>query len=159
MGNLLKGYYDIKKSLRWARSNNNPNYNGGGNARETVRYAHGYKWFGVANLNVEVSLDSFGIACKCINLEDFKYECYAPDPEFEDCCINFTTTEEYIEETLVRNDQLSDFLVKSGISMVDFKLIEITEKLYYLCDYYDIIEFLGLGEIDAIPKEDINLET
>ncbi len=153
----LDGYRQVKNSLRWARSDDNPEYNGGGNARQIVRYAHGYKWFGEEGMSAQESLENDGIACKCIDLEEFKYECYAPDPEFDDCCVHFITTEGYIEESLTKNENLADFLIKSRISMVEFKLMDIIYKLWYICRYYDIVEFLELGNIDAIPIEDIVL--
>ena len=120
--------------------------------RSVTISAHNYEWFGLCP-NVIDSVKQFRIAAKCVNLPEFRYQCYAPDPEYDDCCIYFEITDEIIEKLVKSSPQLKDFLLQSHITLVDFELMEITDKLHYLSNFFDIIDLLGLSvdESEAIP--------
>ena len=62
-----------------------------------------------------------------------------------------------IISTLTKRVDLIQFLEYKDISLRDFKLLEITDKLLFLCDYYDIYVFLGLDD-DLFEKSDIILQ-
>ena len=52
------------------------------------------KWFGLKGLSAKDSLAQYGIAVRKMGVD---YECYAPDPDEDDCSIYFTTTGRYID--------------------------------------------------------------
>ena len=133
-----------------AKKNNQP-------TRSVTRSAHDYEWFGLDIFDAIESIEKFRIAALCLSLEDLKFKCYAPDPEYDDCCICFIATEEELEIAIKRSPQLRDFLAQAGTTLVDFSLAEITDKLFYLTNFFDIIELLGLGEeeSEAILIEDV----
>ncbi len=56
---------------------------------------HDYKWFGLKGMTAKESLEQYGIAARCLSVGG-EYECYAPDPDEEDCSIYFVTTESYL---------------------------------------------------------------
>ena len=130
--------------------------NNSGPRRSVIRGAHNYEWFGLF-YNAEESIKYYKIAAKCIDLEEQKYKCYAPDPDYDDCCICFETTEENLEQRLKSHPRLKDFIIERHISLVDFMLMEIPEKIYHLSNYFDLVEFLDLEgeESDAIPIEHV----
>lgn len=123
---------------------------------QVVRSAHGYKWFGLWG-TAEDSLKKYGIAARCIDLEKFEYECYAPDPDEDDCSIYFITTEGYIEEKVRKSPQLSSFLIRQNVSMKEFLLMEITDKVYAVCLFFNIIELLDLQIDETFERDSIEL--
>lgn len=123
-----------------------------------ARSAHGYKWFGIKNQIAEKSLFQYGIAARCLDLEKFEYECYAPDPDEDNCSIYFITTEDYIEEHLEESSQLPSFTKETNVSLREFKLMEITDKLLLICDYFDVIDFLELDIDECIETDSIILD-
>lgn len=120
--------------------------------------AHDYKWFGLKGLNAKDSLAQYGIAARCLNVENFEYECYAPDPEEENCSFYFVTTEGYIEEHLQNSKQLAKFMLKKSVSLSEFKLLDITEKIHLLCDFCNIIDFLELSIDESYERDRIVLD-
>lgn len=116
---------------------------------------HDNKWFGLKGLNAKDSLAQYGIAARSIGAE---YECYAPDPDEEDCSIYFVTAEYDIVEHLQNSSQLAKFIYEKGVTLSDFKLLEITEKLYLLCDFFNIIDFLELNIDECYEREMIDLD-
>lgn len=120
--------------------------------------AHDYKWFGLKGLNAKDSLAQYGIAARCLNVENFEYECYAPDPEEEDCSFYFVTTEGYIEEHLQNSKQLAMFMLEKSVSLSEFKLLDITEKIHLLCDFCNIIDFLELSIDESYERDRIVLD-
>lgn len=125
---------------------------------QVVRSAHYYKWFGLYGLKAKDSLSQYGIAARCLDLEKFEYECYAPDPDEDDCSIYFITTEDYIEEHLQKSPQLSLFFKDTNVSLREFKLMEITDKLHLICNNFDIIKFLELDIDECFEKDSIKLD-
>lgn len=123
---------------------------------QVVRSAHGYKWFGLWG-TAEDSLKKYGIAARCIDLERFEYECYAPDPDEDDCSIYFVTTEGYMEEKVRKSPLLSSFLIRLNISMKEFLLMEITDKVYAVCHFFDIIDLLDLQIDETFERDSIEL--
>lgn len=124
------------------------------------RSAHGYKWFGVNGVDYMISLKKYGIVAKCINLFFGDYICYVPveiDDYDGDCLAEIETSDDDIVSTLSKRQDLMAFLEYKDISLRDFKLLEITDKLFYLCDYYDIYDFLGLDE-ELYEKNDVILK-
>ena len=119
--------------------------------------AHDYKWFGLKGLKAKDSLVQYGIAARCLNVERFEYECYAPDPDEEDCSFFFITTEGYIEEHLQKSPKLAKFMLEKNVSLNDFKMLEITEKLHLLCDFFNIIDFLELSIDECYERDMIEL--
>lgn len=123
---------------------------------QKMRYAHGYKWFGIDGLPAITSIRRFRIAVKCKNLTYFEYECYAPDPEYDDCCIHFSFMEDDLDKIIKHRADLVDFLASCSLSLVEFMLSEIEDKLLYISQFYDIIELLGLDEdTEAIFARDL----
>lgn len=125
-----------------------------------TRSAHRYKWFGANGEDYMTSLEEYGIAAKCIDLYFGEYRCYIPvevDGYDEDYLAEIETTDETIISTLTKRIDLIQFLEYKDISLRDFKLLEITDKLLLLCDYYDIYDFLGLDD-DIFEKSDIILQ-
>lgn len=153
-GDVKSNSSRIERDLRIiqarAKKNNQP-------TRTVTRYAHNYEWFGLDVFDAVESIERFRIAALCLSLENLKFKCYAPDPEYDDCCICFSTTEEELEIAVKKSSLLRDFLAQAGTTLVDFSLAEITDKLFYLSNFFDIIELLGLGEeeSEAIPIEDV----
>lgn len=125
---------------------------------KVVRYAYDYKWFGVFGLTAKESLKEYGIAARCINLEKFEYECYAPDPDEEDCSIYFITTEGDIEEQLRKHRGLSTFLLQHNLYWKQFLLMDITEKIYVTSLHFDLIDLLGLDVDETFVRSEIELE-
>lgn len=122
-----------------------------------VRSAHHYKWFGLYGLKAKESLSQYGIAARCLDLEKFEYECYAPDPDEDDCSIYFITTEEYIEEHLQKSPQLASFVIDTNVSLREFKLMDITDKLLLICNTFDVIKFLELDIDECYERDSIEL--
>ena len=125
---------------------------------QVVRSAHYYKWFGLYGLKAKDSLSQYGIAARCLDLEKFEYECYAPDPDEDDCSIYFITTEDYIEEHLQKSPQLFLFFKDTNVSLREFKLMEITDKLHLICNNFDIINFLELDIDECFERDSIILD-
>ncbi len=123
---------------------------------QVVRSAHGYKWFGLCGTAMD-SIKKYGIAARCLDLEKFEYECYAPDPDEDDCSIYFITTEGYIEEKVRKHPQLSAFLIQQRLSIKEFFLMEITEKIYFVCQFFDIIELFGIKTEETFERNSIEL--
>lgn len=121
------------------------------------RSAHRYKWFGANGKDFLSSLKEYGIVAKCLNLYFGEYICYVPvetDDNDEECLAEVETSDDSIISILTGRKDLVNFLEYEDFSLRDFKLLEITDKLYYICDYYDIYDFLGLnGEL--YEKNDI----
>ena len=122
-----------------------------------TRSSHRYKWFGVNGLDYLYSLKYYGIIAKCINLFFGEYKCYVPvdvDDIEGEFVAEISISDETIDSILLKRKDLRDFLSHTNITLRDFKLMEITSKLLYLCDYYDIYDFLDLDE-ELFSKQDI----
>lgn len=128
-----------------------------------TRSAHRYKWFGVNGMDYIVSFKKYGIIAKCIDLFFGEYICYVPVEFEESNGINYAlvkTSDDIITSTLTKRKDLINFLEKEDISLRDFKLKEITNKLYCLCDFYDsyeLCDFLDL-DTDLYDKDDVLIE-
>jgi hypothetical protein len=128
-----------------------------------TRSAHRYKWFGVNGMDYILSFKKYGIIAKCIDLFFGEYVCYVPVELEESNEIYYAlvkTSDDIINSTLTKRRDLIDFLEKEDISLRDFKLLEITDKLYCLFDYYDLYElydFLDL-DTDLYDKDDVLIE-
>lgn len=124
---------------------------------KVTRSAHRYKWFGANGMDCMTSLKKYGIAAKCINLYFGEYRCYIPveiEDYGEECLAEIEITDDIVISTLTKRKDLIKFLECKDLSLRDFKLLEITDKLLYLCDYYDIYDFLGLDD-DLYEKSEI----
>ena len=117
--------------------------------------AHDYKWFGLKGLNAKDSLAQYGIAARYLGGE---YECYAPDPEEDDCSIYFKTTGVYIDYFLQNSPQLAKFMYEKRITLNDFKLLGIPEKIHLLCDFFNIIDLLELNIDECYERDTIELD-
>ena len=95
---------------------------------------HDYNWFGLKGLSAKDSLAQYGIAVRKMG---FEYECYAPDPDEDDCSIYFKTTGGYIDYYLQNSPQLAKFMYENRITLNDFKLLQIPEKIHLLCDFFN----------------------
>ncbi len=127
-------------------------------ARVKYRYA-AKRWFGLKGFSLYENFLKQGIAVRYVNVDFLECECYAPDPEYDDCSIYFIITEDELERIVKGRRDLYDFLTSAGVTMVNFILMEMPEKLFHLCQYYDIIELLGLDDdIEAIPREELILK-
>ena len=128
--------------------------------RARVKYRYATKrWFGVKGWSVYESLMEFGVAVRYVNVDFLECECYAPDPEYDDCCIYFVITEDELERIVKGRRDLHDFLTMAGVTLVNFILMEMPDKIYYLSQFYDFIELLGLDEdIEATPREEISIK-
>ena len=124
------------------------------------RSSHRYKWFGVNGMDCLDSFRKYGIVAKCLDLYFGEYKCYVPVETDENNGLLYAaieTSDDLIISYLLRRKDLKDFLISEDISLRDFKLMEITDKLHYLCNFYDIYDFLELDE-DLYEKNDIVLE-
>jgi hypothetical protein len=128
-----------------------------------TRSAHRYKWFGVNGMDYIISFKKYGIIAKCTDLFFGEYICYVPVGFEESNEINYAlvkTSDDIIISTLTKRKDLIYFLEKEDISLRDFKLTEITDKLYCLCDFYDsyeLCDFLDL-DTDLYDKDDVLIE-
>lgn len=125
---------------------------------KVIRSAHNYEWFGLFGLTAKESLIEYGIAARCIDLEKYEFECYAPDPDEDDCSIYFITTEDYIEERLRKHRELSTFLIQNNLSMKQFRLMEITEMIYVTALHFDLIDLLGLDIDETFIRTELSLD-
>lgn len=113
------------------------------------------KWFGLKGLSAKVSLAQYGIAARYLGGE---YECYAPDPDEDDCSIYFKTTGGYIDYYLQNSPQLAKFMYEKRITLNDFKLLGIPEKIHLLCDFFNIIDLLELNIDECYERDMIKLD-
>ena len=113
------------------------------------------KWFGLKGLNAKDSLAQYGIAARYLGGE---YECYAPDPDENDCSIYFKTTGGYIDYFLQNSPQLAKFMYEKRITLNDFKLLGIPEKIHLLCDFFNIIDLLELNVDECYERDMIKLD-
>ena len=113
------------------------------------------KWYGLKGLSAEDSLAQYGIAVRKMGSE---YECYAPDPDEDDCSIYFKTTGVYIDYYLQSSPQLAKFMYEKRITLNDFKLLGIPEKIHLLCDFYNIIDLLELNVDETYERNRIVLD-
>ena len=116
---------------------------------------HEYKWFGLKGLSAKDSLAQYGIAVRKMGVD---YECYAPDPDEDDCSIYFTTTGRYIDYYLQNSPQLAKFMYEKRITLNDFKLLGIPEKINLLCDFFNIIDLLELSVDETYERNTIVLD-
>ena len=113
------------------------------------------KWLGLKGLSAKDSLAQYGIAARYLGGE---YECYAPDPDENDCSIYFKTTGGYIDYFLQNSPQLAKFMYEKRITLNDFKLLGIPEKIHLLCDFFNIIDLLELNVDECYERDMIKLD-
>ena len=114
-------------------------------------------WRGYGKLSAIESVKEHGYAIRLKNTNSVLYECYLPDPEYDDCCVCVDEiTVEDILERLINHHEITHFLGRIGATITDIRNeYKIDDILKAICDYFDVIDFFELGEIDAIPKDDI----
>lgn len=115
-------------------------------------------WYGVENLGAYDSLYKYRIVMRGIGRGD-EYECYLPDPDYDDCCIRVRINEISLIQQLRNQPDIYDFCSKLGIFLQDLFMMPIEEKLPLLCEHYDMIALLQLAEYpDPIPISEIELK-
>ena len=119
--------------------------------------AHFFKWFGLYGYDAKSSIRDFGIAVKCKRFEDFEYDCYAPDPDDEDYCIRFVVSEIQIIQAVRAQKDLAEFLLEKGFFFEDFAKMNIAEKLFHICQRYDLLALLSLNNPPTYLREEIKL--
>ncbi|WP_028907812.1 hypothetical protein [Xylanibacter ruminicola] len=119
--------------------------------------AYFYRWFGLKGFTAKESLLGYGIAAKCKNFKDFEYVCYAPDPDDDNFCIRFVISEIQLIQAVRAQKDLAEFLLEFGFFFDDFAQMIITNKLYYVCQRYDVIALLFLNNPPKYLRTKINL--
>ena len=115
------------------------------------------KWKGLGNLSVIDSIKKHGYAIRIKDTKSVVYECYLPDPEYDDHCVYLDgITFDYILDKLSNHRDFIRFLRETGISYPELRnQYGIDDLLKAIWDFFDIVDFFELGEIDAIPMEDV----
>lgn len=120
------------KGIKEVTKNNNENL-------FTQKTVNKNKWFGVKNEAAAESLYKYGICARIKDEELNEYDCFIPVEHFEDIknVYRIDLDEEKID-TIVRNDSnIVSFLSNIHMSLSEFMLLPITDKLFHLCNYYD----------------------
>lgn len=114
-------------------------------------------WRGYGKLSVKESLEKYGYAIRIKDTTSVVYECYLPDPEYDDCCVYVDEmTVDDIIGRLYHHRDFRQFFGKLGVSYSDIKdEFDIDRLLKSIWEYFDIVDFFELGDVDAIYKEDI----
>ena len=124
-----------------------------------TRYSYDYEWVGMELGDAYESLLEYGFAIKCLDLVELKWECYLPDPEYDDCSIHLIITEDEVNSLIRKSKDLLEFLSSFDITMMDFSSLEMVNKLMYVCDFFNIVELFDLRgkDAEAIPIDEIKL--
>ena len=114
-------------------------------------------WRGYGKLSVKESVEDYGYAIRLKDTNSVVYECYLPDPEYDDCCVfvDAMTVEDIIDR-LYHHRDFRQFLGRLGVSYSNLKdEYDIDRLLKAIWEYFDVIEFFELGDIDAIDKDEV----
>lgn len=117
-------------------------------------------WRGYGNLSAVESIKEYGYAIRIKNTNSTLYECYLPDPEYDDCCIfvDEINVEDVIERLLQHKD-ITHFLGNIGATITDIRNeYKIDDILRAVWNYFDVVDFFELGDIDAIPRDEVSDE-
>lgn len=121
---------------------------------------HFFEWYGRDGLSPKESILKYGIAAKCLHskgvaLKESEYDCYVPDPDDEDCCIRFRVSNDLLVRAVRSQTNLAEFLQYNNFLFKEFKDMDITDKFYYVCEYYDVMAILNLVDPLTYLKEEI----
>ena len=114
-------------------------------------------WRGYGRLSAKESLEKYGYAIRLKNTTSVVYECYLPDPEYDDYCIyvDAMNMEDILYRLYYHRDFLQ-FLGRLGVSYSNLKEeYDIDRLLKAIWDFFDVIDFFELGDIDAKNKKDV----
>ena len=113
-------------------------------------------WRGFGELSVLNSINEHGYAIRIKSTNSVEYECYLPDPEYDDCCIHIDQiTINEIHERLSQHRDFRKFLRSIGASPKSIEEFKIDELLKAIWNYFDVVDFFELGDIDAIPRDEV----
>lgn len=114
-------------------------------------------WRGYEKLSAQESVEKYGYAIRLKNTASVVYECYLPDPDYDNCCVYVDSVT--VDDILYRLSHHRDFrlfLERLGVSYPNLKNeYDIDGLLKAIWEYFDIVEFFELGEVDAIDKDDV----
>lgn len=119
---------------------------------------HYFEWYGREGLSPKDSIIKYGIAAKCLIPSEKKYDCYAPDPDDDNCCIRITVCVDELIQVARSQSDVVDFLKDNGFMFAEFVNMDITDMLYYICQRYDIIAALYLEDPPTYLREDIDFK-
>lgn len=132
-------------------------------SKSQLAQVHYFEWYGRNGMTATESVSNYGIAVRCIpskgiSLKNSDYDCYVPDPDDDDCCIRFRVSNDLLIQAVRSQIDLAYFLRDNGFFFSDFIAMDISDKLYYACNYYDVIPLLGLTDPLTYFREDIQLK-
>ena len=117
-------------------------------------------WRGYGKLSAIESVEEHGYAIRLKNTNSVVYECYLPDPEYDDCCVYVdSVTMDDIIARLYHHRDFRQFLGRLGVSYSNLKEeYDMDGLLKAIWEFFDVIEFFELGDVDATDKEDVIAE-
>lgn len=103
-------------------------------------------WIGIkAGISTAESINKYRFAIRELDRRNQTYECYLPDPDFDDCCIHVAETSKgFIQQAIASNSGITNYLGEQGKSIDDVINEDgIAELFSIICDLADdIVEFL-----------------
>lgn len=120
-------------------------------------------WLGHDGLPAMESISLHRVAARFTGSSALYYDCYVPDPDDEGCCMHIVVAEPDLIRAFRTKPDFLSVSEKLGVSLLQFKKWPMVEKLFYLCQHYDIIDLLRLEDIfeeipEGVPVEEIVLE-
>ena len=115
-----------------------------------------HKWYGIGCCDVYDSIQKYRMAFKIAERADNEFDCYLPDPDYDDCCIKVRVNEIALKQQLRNQPDIYNFCRELGVFVNELFMMPIEEKMPLICEHYDIIALLQLNEYpEPIPIADI----
>ena len=119
-----------------------------------------FRWQGFnKKCTPQESINKYGFAIRLIDKRQKTYECFLPDPEFNDCCVhikNFTYEDIF---SIIESKRLYyEIMTRDGMTTSQLKNeLTLDELILKLCDLFDIIDFFDLNgnDSDAIERQTV----
>lgn len=128
------------------------------NREKKMAKFHYMEWFGREEMSPLESISKYGIAARCVNIDDSEFDCYAPDPDDDTCCIRFNVCTDDLIQSVRSQTDLASFLLENGFFFKEFANMEIVDMLYYVCLRYDIMALLAIDDPPTYFRDDIVLD-
>lgn len=120
-----------------------------------LNQVHNFEWYGREGMSASDSIAKYGIAVRCLKLSGYIYDCYAPDPDDEDCCIRFKVGKDELVTAVASQTDVANFLLESGFMFAEFANKDIADILYIICLRYDIMALLSIDDPPTYLREEI----
>lgn len=115
-------------------------------------------WQGVDCSSATESIKEHGVAARLATPKDWLYDCWVPDPEFDGCSMHMLIHEGDMISRYMNYKGLGVLVKRTHVGVSEFVDMAMADKIKYLTDEMDILEFYGIDEgPDAVPIEDIKL--